>query len=406
MESGIESSQSVPVPAAAAATSSIDDDDDSNLVLLGGGGGLPLLATKNHQRVGGGDSLDAVQKMKLMAENKVLAPTTTTTTTTTSASPLQTVCNNNNNSNRNKSSGAPPSDHENHLQIVELSDLLLLANADGHPADGLKNISNAVGDQLIDFASEKCDVTPENLKKSDQEDVGVGSSSRDDSLLIDLGDDDGASASAMMTQFCDKTKATDDVQLTLLDLDEPPPPPAAEPVKPKAFTISFGEEERSQEQKQKYEKMFERFQNKRHRRGQSLSKVDVELSKSASQDSQTGTPHHEQQKPESTATSTTASTSTTTAIKPGQRLAKTPSSAKLPRKTFSEPSAKVCMFVYLMCSGRYLLLTITTEATLHLLREIKISRVVTLCFDKSNCGHLDDFMAASCVLYCYFIHTE
>lgn len=226
------------------------------------------------------------------------------------------------------------------LQIVELSDLLQLADDDddenkrkccsGIPiscADnrvGDNNNSNSHG-QLIDFkAEEKCDVTPENLKKSDLE---------GDSLLIDLRGSfsDGL---AEMTQLCDTTTAACSAgdQLTLLDLDEPLPAPE----KPQAFTISFGDEQRSEEQKQKYEKMFERFQNKRshHRRGQSMSKVDLQLSKSASQDSQAPSP---------AMTSSGISSSSSSAARTGpSRLAKTPSSAKLPRKTFSEPSSKVC----------------------------------------------------------------
>lgn len=147
--------------------------------------------------------------------------------------------------------------------------------------------------ELIDFAAEKSDVTPENLQKRDQD------------LLIDLDAEDAASAPI----DCDTTDSS--VQLTLLDLDEPPPA-AVQPEKSKAFTISFGDEQRSQEQKQKYEKMFERFQNKRHKRGQSLSKVEVVV---------------EAEVP---------------AVRPANRVApKTPSSAKLPRKTFSEPSSKV-----------------------------------------------------------------
>lgn len=340
MESGgIESSQ--PAPAAERATSAVMDDIGSTLLLMGGGG----VVGKDSE------SFDAVhlQKMKMMmAENvavdKVLAPV--------SPSPLlQNACNNKSyNNNKSNCSGAPaPTTTDSEiLQIVELSDLLLLDSQNNHlpgilPID--KNTNNLVGGdnnnsnshgQLIDF--EKCDVTPENLKKSDQE-------VSDDSLLIDLGgsvcgpavaSNSDSSNMLMMMQFCDTTtnangdcdqvdsSAASSVQLTLLDLDDPPPPP--QPEKPKAFTISFGDGERSEEQRQKYEKMFERFQNKRsnHRRGQSLSKVDVELTKSGS-----------------AAIIQEASTSSSKPTGPN-KLTKTPSSAKLPRKTFSEPSSKVC----------------------------------------------------------------
>lgn len=325
-------------------------------------------------------SLDAaavhLQKMKLlMAENenvsvdKVLAPNI--------ASPPQNQCNNNNNNNSGEPAAAPATAEI--LQIVELSDLLLLDDNQSRerdrdvqrtfgksmPISDSKNNSVGGGDnnnyghgQLIDFRAEKCDVTPENLKKSDHDEAVSGSSLLldEDSLLIDLrsvGVSGSFSGNAM--QFCDTTKAKGDcdaadtacsVQLTLLDLDDPPPVQAVVPDKPQAFTISFGEGERSEEQKQKYEKMFERFQNKRshqqHRRGQSLSKVDVvDLSKSASgQD----TPSAGQ------ATTTTTSTTTSNSKATGpNRLTKTPSSAKLPRKTFSEPSSKVCNVCNSIC---------------------------------------------------------
>lgn len=352
MESGgIESSQ--PAAAAERATSAVMDDIGSTLLLMGGGG----VVGKDSE------SFDAVhlQKMKLMmaknvAVDKVLAPA--------SPSPLlQNACNYNN--NKSNCSGAPATTTTDSeiLQIVELSDLLLLDSQNNHlPIDknslvgSDNNNSNSHG-QLIDF--EKCDVTPENLKKSDQE-------VSDDSLLIDLGGSvcgPGASNSdssnmLMMMQFCDTTtsakgdcdqvdsNAASSVQLTLLDLDDPPPPP--QPEKPKAFTISFGDGdgERSEEQRQKYEKMFERFQNKRsnHRRGQSLSKVDVELTKSGS-----------------AAVIQEAATASNKPTGPN-KLTKTPSSAKLPRKTFSEPSSKVCSSI---CSDFINLIAIVPHLVNH-----------------------------------------
>lgn len=301
---------------------------------------LLMQSSGGDERIGGGDSdsFDAVhlQKMKLLTENvvtmdKVLAPQPVTKhNNNQTASPLRpSACNNNiitdgGGSGTGSHRGAPSTTEI--LQIVELSDLLQLSES----SKKCLVQCNAVA-PLIDLrVDEKCDVTPENLKKCDQEE-------EEDGFLIDLrGSSDGGLGGAM--QFCDMRSgaagrehnggdAAAGVQLTLLDLDEPPVAAPA-PEKAKAFTISFCDGERSEEQKQKYEKMFERFQNKRsHRRGQSMSRVDVELSKSASQDSQAT--------PKSGA---------------HNRLAKTPSSAKLPRKTFSEPSSKVCRVTLDLCS--------------------------------------------------------